>query len=154
MVNVRTISQNVKTWRMLYILCRFITIIIKPRYILIHLSIVTWFISIHLFHTSNVFLFWLRYRDCNLLILRNMYPLHTITHTHLVSVETSLIQIKGDHMSRPRQFAATLYCSKMLAIQRVKAEDSSMLEHAASIKVMIPLYRTGGPERYWILQGS
>ena len=106
------------------------------------------------FIQAMCFQFWLRYRDCNLLILRNMYPLHTITHTHLVSVETSLIQIKGDHMSRPRQFAATLYCSKMLAIQRVKAEDSSMLEHAANIKVMMPLYRTGGPERYWILQGS
>ena len=106
------------------------------------------------FIQAMCFQFWLRYRDYNLLILRNMYPLHTITHTHLVSVETSLIQIKGDHMSRPRQFAATLYCSKMLAIQRVKAEDSSMLEHAANIKVMMPLYRTGGPERYWILQGS
>ena len=149
MVNVRTISQNVKTWRMLYILCRFITIIIKPRYILIHLSSYIVYI-----YTS------LSYKQCvssfgwgTGIIICLHWELCT-SHTHLVSVETSLIQIKGDHMSRPRQFAATLYCSKMLAIQRVKAEDSSMLEHAANIKVMMPLYRTGGPERYWILQGS
>ena len=62
-------------------------------------------------------------------------------------------------MSRPRQFAATLYCSKMLSIQRVKAEGGQLnvgavMEHAANIKVMMPLYRIGGPERYWILQGS